>query len=441
VRRGPSALDPTLPAALDAVVLRAVALDPSARYPRAGALADALEAVRRRPGPTAAALRLAKRATAAAVVAGVALLAGALAVRLARSEVREVAAVSTLGSTATTTSGRSSGVPPPATPDPAALRADDASQVLAALPHDDGADVYGVFVTDTAAITLGRDATARRWVLRPVGAHGPERWREDARLPLPAPGDALARSADRQQVLVGCRDGSIHELRVDDRATTTLGRTGARVEGLALDPGHAFAIACDRARGAVSLLRLLDGTIAAVGQAEAPAQAAVVTRAGRLIVAHGVDGQTGPLGHGVQAWDLSPEVLRWSVSTFSRCRTLALSPDERLVAVGDDLGQVTILTIDGGAARTVTTAGSAEIMGLGNTIRGLVFSPDGRRLYSASTSAGDVGGLRAFDTSTWREVRSPVPLEAPLSLDVSPDGRRLLVGSSRRRAEVWSAAE
>ena len=37
VRRPPSALVPTLPAALDAVVLRAVAIDPAARFPRSAA--------------------------------------------------------------------------------------------------------------------------------------------------------------------------------------------------------------------------------------------------------------------------------------------------------------------------------------------------------------------------------------------------------------------
>jgi hypothetical protein len=52
-----------------------------------------------------------------------------------------------------------------------------------------------------------------------------------------------------------------------------------------------------------------------------------------------------------------------------------------------------------------------------------------------------VGGLRAWDTSTWREARPAVQLVEPVSLDISPDGRRLLVGTNGRRVEVWSTAE
>jgi hypothetical protein len=335
-----------------------------------------------------------------------------------------------------------------------ALRAaDDAACVLAWLRHDSGSDTLGVFLADDVAVTLGRDATVRRWVLSPGapeqgGSSGRERWREDARVKLPAAGTALARGPDRARVVVGCVDGSAHELLgPQTRTLRRFGQGGSRVDHLALDPRGAFALACSRELDTVAVLNLTDGLALTLGPGDAPANAAVVTRAGRVIVAYGAEVQESRGGQGVRAFDLSTLAVCWSLPTRSRCRSLALSPDERLVAVGDALGNVLVLPIDGpaaGAPRTLTPdgPGGMTVVGVGFAVMGLAFSPDGRRLYGvSSTTAEGVGGLRAWDTSTWREARPAVQLVEPVSLDISRDGRRLLVGTNGRRVEVWSTAE
>ncbi len=107
-RRGPCALVPTLPAALDAVVLRAVAIAPAARFPRAGALADALERVRANPGQSAVTLQRARRATGAAGGLGLLLLVVAVTLALSRSRgAGEAVAIAAPGSSAPTAVGPS----------------------------------------------------------------------------------------------------------------------------------------------------------------------------------------------------------------------------------------------------------------------------------------------------------------------------------------------
>ncbi len=98
----------------------------------------------------------------------------------------------------------------------------------------------------------------------------------------------------------------------------------------------------------------------------------------------------------------------------------AFSPDSRFVAIGDRFGSVR--TFETGSQR----ATGPPIATDANAVVGLTFSPDGRSLVAASTSA-DVNGARVIDVAT-RRVRALDPaLPHALAATFRPDGKELVV--------------
>ena len=93
---------------------------------------------------------------------------------------------------------------------------------------------------------------------------------------------------------------------------------------------------------------------------------------------------------------------------------LALSPDHRTLAVGTNKGLVSL-------HETTTGREILALKGHGSSIRGLAFSPDGKRLASSSSD-----GIRLWDLTTNQEVFS---IRQPNTgkLAFSPDGKHLAV--------------
>jgi tetratricopeptide (TPR) repeat protein len=78
----------------------------------------------------------------------------------------------------------------------------------------------------------------------------------------------------------------------------------------------------------------------------------------------------------------------------------------------------------------------------GGTARGAVFSPDGRRVVTASGTAGGTppGEARVWDAATGEPVGPPLKhTAAVLRVDFSPDGRRVATASPDGTAVVWDA--
>jgi WD40 repeat protein len=106
-------------------------------------------------------------------------------------------------------------------------------------------------------------------------------------------------------------------------------------------------------------------------------------------------------------------------------RSLALSPDERLVASGDEGGEVRTWSLDGEAGRTFP--------GHHDRVTGLVFADGGRVLASSSWD----GSVRTWDEATAKpEQVWIIGLEHLRALHASPDGRRLLISSHAHFARV-----
>ena len=79
---------------------------------------------------------------------------------------------------------------------------------------------------------------------------------------------------------------------------------------------------------------------------------------------------------------------------------------------------------------------------MGST-HGLVFSPDGQRLYSSSKgSVPEKNELRYWDFASRRERPERGVIKRPhrvYGLSISPDGKLLAFGTDVQTVEVWDA--
>ncbi|MEO2006028.1 MAG: AAA-like domain-containing protein, partial [Candidatus Poribacteria bacterium] len=107
---------------------------------------------------------------------------------------------------------------------------------------------------------------------------------------------------------------------------------------------------------------------------------------------------------------------------------LALSPDRRLLAVGDENGLVRLYDVDTGAPTGTEVAHSGQI-------EDVIFSRDGRLLATGSRDTT----ARIWDPHTGSAVapsmRRPAPVKA---VAFNPDGSRLLTGASDGNARLWT---
>ncbi len=120
--------------------------------------------------------------------------------------------------------------------------------------------------------------------------------------------------------------------------------------------------------------------------------------------------------------------------------SVALSPDGRTLAVGDQDGTVIVRELPSGRIVDRLTGHATRVLGL-------AFSPDGKTLYSCSLDgaifAWDVGTGRRFGrpfgTSTGPDFTvGPDEREVAPPLAVSPDGRRFAYRVARTRIGIFA---
>jgi eukaryotic-like serine/threonine-protein kinase len=182
---------------------------------------------------------------------------------------------------------------------------------------------------------------------------------------------------------------------------------------------------------------------------------------GQRFISAGVDGL-------VKVWDLRTGLIRVLGQHRDWVTSLAASPDGTRVASGSGDDTVLLFDLAGGPPRVLA--------GHGDTVRGVLFSPDGQLLvsldFTSTVRVWDLASgeaIRTFHTGSRRETRLtltsdgqslvasgsrgahvwPLTVQRPqvlrghrdavISLDWSPDGKRLASGGRDSVLRIWDA--
>ncbi|RIL10710.1 hypothetical protein DCC79_07205, partial [bacterium] len=126
---------------------------------------------------------------------------------------------------------------------------------------------------------------------------------------------------------------------------------------------------------------------------------------------------------------------RWEVAGYDlEPGTVALSPDERLVAVGDKRGSVRLL--DAATGRLIRTLGKHATF-----VIDLCFSPDGTRLAAAYEFGGDASSetnLEIWPVDGWGDPLRIRDHDARIQrVSFAPDGRELITGGDDGSVRLW----
>jgi WD40 repeat protein len=133
------------------------------------------------------------------------------------------------------------------------------------------------------------------------------------------------------------------------------------------------------------------------------------------------------LGNSICMWDAASYRQLWRQVTHGGDDALAFSPDGRFLATGGDL------IID------IRDADSGEVVqslpGFPRGVCGLAYSPDGRRIASASRD----GAVRVWDSISGQELITLDGEGELLSVTFSPDGRRIASLGDDRWVRIWDS--
>jgi WD40 repeat protein/serine/threonine protein kinase len=247
-------------------------------------------------------------------------------------------------------------------------------------------------------------------------------------------------SGDGQQIITASRDRTASRWRADN---------GAPI--MRYEEGHEFLVS-----GAVFFP---DGKRLATGAGDnsvriwdltAGIQSAVLTPTGRIgTLAVSPDGNwlvTGSNGNEVKLWNAQTGEARGELTGHgAEVTALMFSRDGQRLASGDDRGRVRIWHLEN---RAPAPAGGAvsqgwvferELDGHTGSITAMRFTPDGRRLVTAS---GD-HSCGQWDVATGQEQRQLVLKHDDYvsSLDMSPDGTRALTACDDGSVRLWRLAD
>jgi WD40 repeat protein/DNA-binding SARP family transcriptional activator len=131
--------------------------------------------------------------------------------------------------------------------------------------------------------------------------------------------------------------------------------------------------------------------------------------------------------HTVIVWDLATRrPARPPIRAFTEILNLALGPNGRTLAIGDDLGRLTLRDLASGSAkrRVLQAAGANSFQ----------FSPDGTILAVAS-HGGEVWLWRVTDYSLLHRLRADRTQASMLAF--TPDGRTLATGGAEGKVLLW----
>ncbi len=133
----------------------------------------------------------------------------------------------------------------------------------------------------------------------------------------------------------------------------------------------------------------------------------------------------------VLVWDAWSHALHlvWQAHSDAVDRTLAFSPDERLLATGSWDGTIKLWDVQSG---TLLWTGWHT-----NLVEGLAFAPDGQRL----ASCGDDAAIRIWDTHTGTTLETIVVQGAVYTVAWSSDGTHLACACFDGRIQVWDLQE
>ncbi len=260
-----------------------------------------------------------------------------------------------------------------------------------------------------------------RWAASDGDDHTTRLWRlpDDIRNEIVADHDligAVAVSADGRTVVTGGRDHQVlvwtgDQRRILEGHTDQVWSVKLSADGKTLATG-----------GSDETVRIWD---VATGAAKGPpldaraggVLALVVSRNGRRVISVHLSGD-------VRVWDLDSRTSRLLASVPS-VPDLDVSPDERLVAVGDSGAVVRVLSLDGGPER--------RLAGAHALVRTVRFSSDGRKIAGAT----DDGEVIVWDVATGSaRLLGRLPGHAR-QLAYSHDGRYLVAGTNEGEARLW----
>ncbi|KAF8553455.1 WD40 repeat-like protein [Imleria badia] len=148
----------------------------------------------------------------------------------------------------------------------------------------------------------------------------------------------------------------------------------------------------------------------------------VVTRDGTKII-------SGDTGGRIKVWDVESHELVREWTHKGRCFMIAVSPDDRLIAVGDD--DVGIYTMEGKQVNNIkVTVNDSE------GLRSVSFSPDGKKL-----ACGTDDDIYVYDVDTGTLVLRPLKghKDSVFSVLWSRDGSRLFSESDDKTIRCWNS--
>jgi WD40 repeat protein len=237
------------------------------------------------------------------------------------------------------------------------------------------------------------------------------------------PGLAVAFSPDGNQIAVGLSSG-ISLYNSQSLLRERFIETGTWSRSVAYSPdGVSLAAA------------LFDGT-AKLWRASDPAmmqtfvghsgwvRSIVFSRDGGLLVTAGDDDT-------VRVWNAATASPVWSNDRLSGVRVVALSPDDRTLAVGLQDSSIQLLNLSDSSLIRV-------LKGHEDWVRSLAFSPDGRTLASGAFDAT----ARLWDVETGRlDYTLSGHKSSVLGLAFSPDGKTLATASVDTTVKLWNASD